>query len=216
MWGRWFCATCNGKTGEWDEEFLRWQRGALSELAKFSGLGESFLVRFGDADPGAFVRCLWAWAFALDATLIDRLPEVAAAVREGHAVAAPEGSRLLIAGTHSLRIWVTSQREVMECSISLAGDDWHQRESSLWLPGPRVTPALPVVVAAPPFLAVLVDAGERADFPHFDTGSWLIEPARQRRETMFRLPMVEVAHSEQPRPITHRDIVPWHPAKKAG
>ena len=65
-----------------------------------------------------------------------------------------------------------------------------------------------VVVSAPPFVVAVADRGQPTEFPHFDPGEWLGEPAGRRRETAIHLPMVRVVDGAWPRVITHRDMVP--------
>lgn len=217
IWGRWFCERCNGLTGVWDEEYLVWQSLIGRQLHAHTHPDHvKALVGTMTADPGAFVRCLWAWAFALDETLLDTIPEVAASVGDGTPVPPPAERRLLIAATPDLGIWVVSQREVVAIASDLVGDGWHRQTTGLWAPGPEIIPALPVVVSAPPFIVVLADADQPTPFPHFDAGEWLTEPAGQRREIAFRLPMVRVSDGALPRPITHHDIFQRPPLGVAG
>lgn len=103
MWGRWFCASCNTTTGVWDEEYARWTAGPLVALHDPRNTGNRFSARVRDADPGAFVRCVWPWMFAIANDLRARYPGIASAVLRGEPAEPPDDSRLLLAATRDLQ-----------------------------------------------------------------------------------------------------------------
>jgi len=127
------------------------------------------------ADPGALVRELWAWSFAIDTHLRAEHPDVAEAVRLGTAVTPPEEHRLLLAATSDLRIWVAGQRGGAVVRTRTQAQGWHIGTSGLVLPGPELLPIPRVAVAAPPFVALLADGRDVSRLPYFDTGDWLTE-----------------------------------------
>lgn len=109
MRGWWFCGEqggdCNGRTGVWDEEYQDWWK-LLAESIHFNArrLRPTHVGQFSNADPGKFIRTVWAWMFALDETLVDSHPDIAGAVRLGYATNPPDDLRLLLGVTTSLRI----------------------------------------------------------------------------------------------------------------
>ena len=103
IWGRWFCASCNTRTGLWDEEYARWMADPLVALHDPRNTGDRFLARMRDADPGAFVRCVWSWMFAIGDDLRGRYEAVASAVLTGKPAEPPEDLRLLLAVTRDLQ-----------------------------------------------------------------------------------------------------------------
>lgn len=125
MWGRWFCAECNNATRSWDEEYTRWTIDPLRALHDPKNPGNTFAARAYTADPGALVRCLWAWMFALADNLRARQPEIAAAVLRGSPAEPSERLRLLLAATRDTHF------------------------------GMLVLPLAGAIVTAPPFVAVL-------------------------------------------------------------
>jgi len=159
----WFCADCNNETRRWDEAFVAWTYAPLAALHDPRSRGSMFSARIIDADTGAFVRCLWAWMFAIsDVPLRDRLPDVAAAVKSGDPVGPPDDPRLLLAVTRDDRI------AIQALSNS-------------------------VVVTAPPFVAMLLsrralEVGGNDGF--FDTAPWLLHAAGTRRTVEVTLPIV--------------------------
>lgn len=92
-WGYWFCDPRNKATGVWDEEFLRWQHTVLRAVHGAAELRQTLLGELTEADPGAFVRCLWAWMFALDPLLLTTHSDLAIAVRVGSAITPSLGHR---------------------------------------------------------------------------------------------------------------------------
>jgi hypothetical protein len=87
----WYCATCNNeRTRRWDEEYARWVPGLFAALHNERNEGNTVSATAVDLDVGAFVRCLWAWFFAVADGLRERIPEVAAAVRGGDPVTPPD------------------------------------------------------------------------------------------------------------------------------
>ncbi len=87
MWGRWYCEPCNNRTGLGDEEYLRWCPDLLAALHDPANSGNTISFVSTLLDPGAFVRSLWAWGFALADNLRAACPDVAASVLAGDPVA---------------------------------------------------------------------------------------------------------------------------------
>lgn len=176
VWGWWFCQDCNSRTRIWDEEFMRWSIPLVLEMNRGRPRVGSTVFFAGDAaDPGALVRELWAWSFAIDPLLRAEHPGVAEAVRLGTAVAPPEEHRMLLAATSDLRIWVAGQRGGAVVRTRTRAQGWHVGASGLVLPGPEFLPIPRVAVAAPPFVALLAEGPDASRLPYFDTGNWLTE-----------------------------------------
>lgn len=205
MWGYWFCQPCNGATGVWDEHWLKWQAALLGSVQRRPQATDNVLHAGLNAKPGAFVRSMWAWMFALLPGLLDEHPAVAEAVRTGEPVDPPPGLRLLFTVTRSLNIYVSSQRDVVAVDASLT-DAWSQRPSGLVVQGPSTT-ALPlVVVGAPPFNVVLVADGYQDRVIHFDASAWLLDAAGDIRDVQVQLPMIAVRNETSPLPTTFDDF----------
>ena len=86
-WGWWFCASCNGDTEPWEIEHLGWQNAVLEGFRHY---GSPLVpIELRDHDPGAFVRALWAWMFALDDALFSDHRDLAAAIKSGEAIELP-------------------------------------------------------------------------------------------------------------------------------
>jgi hypothetical protein len=182
MWGWWFCEGCNGITRRWDEEFMGWSIPLLLKIQEERRpIGVELYYEQTDGDPGAFVRELWAWAFAIDERLHTEYPAVAEAVRNGHATEPPDDHRMLLAVTSDLRIWVAGQRGGAAVRTSTQALGWHRCASGLVLPGPEFLPIPRVAVAAPPFVALLAESRDDPGLRLFDTGDWLKEPPGSRR-----------------------------------
>jgi hypothetical protein len=110
-WGWWFCASCNRDTSRWEVEHSRWQRACLEGIRQH---GSPLVpIELRDHDPGAFVRALWAWMFAVDDMLLDEHRNLAAAIRSGDAVRQPQDLRLWLAATTSLEMWAVRQRAAL-------------------------------------------------------------------------------------------------------
>ena len=207
-WGRWLCEGCNGRTGLWDEEYLRWQKPLLLAIHDSEEPPRQVLLgEFSNADPGAFVRCLWAWMFALDGRLLESYRSLAEAVLSGEPVDPPSDIRLLIGVTTSLRMWLTNQDGAVRIEGAPASDGWYRHGSGLWATSPELLDVPLVVVAAPPFNVVLASSTQAHRLPHLDTGPWLRDAAENRRSTRLDLPMVTVLGEGAPGVISYEQIV---------
>lgn len=210
--GWWFCGepggNCNGRTGAWDEEFRDWWK-LVGESIHFDvgRLRPTHVGQFSNADPGKFIRALWAWMFALDETLVDSHADLAAAVRFGYATDPPEGICLLLGLTTSLRIWVSAQRGSYNVTTMLGGDGFSQHRSGLWAPMPEVDEQPRVVVSAPPFVAVLANVDNAQQLPLTDVGGWLRDGTGVRRQVVLSVPFVHVRRQDVLAPIACADIV---------
>jgi len=192
-WGWYFCASCNGDTSKWEDEHLRWQRPILQRIHEHGSPRPLPPGEMLDRDPGAFVRALWAWMFALDETLFGGHRDLAAAVKSGDAVQPPRDLRLLLAATTSLEMWASRQRDGYGVAFDLRHGGWQHRESGLWSLEPELLELPRVVISTPPFVLVLADSAR--DVPLFDTAPWLTEAAGNRRAVPLLLPTVEMRRS---------------------
>lgn len=170
MAGWWLCASCNNRTGKWESEYLRWCSQLSQAIHEHEAPAWKRLsARDASADPGAFVRVLWAWMFAIDTKLQRGWPELAASVLSGEPAGPPRGLRLLLTATTSP--WIAAIKPVRA-----------QWTSHGWDPEAANQPR--VAVSAPPFIAYLaVDDTDPAP-GSFDTSEWLpIGPERGARST---------------------------------
>ena len=162
MSGYWFCVPCNtDRTRRWDEEYTRWVPQLFNVLHNESNQGNAIAMEPADLDRGAFARCLWAWFFATDERLRERMPEVAAAVITGEPVTKVGYPRLFLAATRELQ-------------FSMVIGHF----------GAGIT--APPYVA---FLAGVQT--ERLVHGWLDTTSWLAERPGRRQAARFTLPIVE-------------------------
>ena len=74
-------------------------------------------------DPGAFVRALWGWMFAIDDELRAEQPALAQSVLSGEPVEAPTAVHLLLGATTSLRVWLRGQRDHVSVTTRLAASE---------------------------------------------------------------------------------------------
>lgn len=181
MWGYWLCGPCNHATGRWDEVYKDLWAHFVSKMYDPAIADLNFYSAHAEFDVGAFGRAIWAWAFALDAGLRLELPNIAAAVVTGDAVAEPADVVVGLALTRTLRQFVSGQRDAIALTVDLTGQAEHHAE-----PTPRA------VVAAPPFNVVVVDAGARDAVPHTSIGPLLEQPAGKRVAIELPLPIVDV------------------------
>jgi hypothetical protein len=162
MNGRWFCDECNNRTGRWDEEYLRWRPDLLVALDRIKR-GNRISGVLPEADPGAFVRCLWAWGFALADNLRAAIPVVADAVRSGDPDP-PPAFKLLLAATREDR-------------------------SSIFVTPHSVNVCNPPFVASVIWPRLFAAAG---GYGMVDIGSWLLDPVGARRSVTVDLPIMRV------------------------
>lgn len=207
MWGYWFCIECNGRTGVWDEEYIRLHQHLVLHLHDGPEVPRQRLMgQLPQIDVGAVVRAMWAWSFALVPTLADRYPDVADGVRTGEPVEPPTEIELLLGITMSLRIWATAQPDAW--LIETDGAGVHRRSSGLLVPGPRIE-LLPITaVASPPFSVVLAHVDRPDGVPHTVVNDWLLDPAGARRDVFIDLPMVDVVGEEAPGPVGYARFIP--------
>lgn len=177
MAGWWLCASCNNRTARWETEYLAWKWplfGAIHERGATAG--KRLCARMDNADPGAFVRILWAWMFAIDERLFIGWPEVAERILSGVPTKTPRGLRLLLAATPSL--WIAAVKPVR---AQWTGHGWDPETANQ----PRVA------ISAPPFVVVLAVDGTDPAPGFFDATAWLTEPAGERRPLTLDVPLVE-------------------------
>ena len=172
MWGRWFCASCNNNVARaWDEEFVRWAPGLFTALHDPARTGNRVAARIVGVAPGAFVRCLWAWMFALSDVLRDRQPAVAESVISGRPILPPANARLLLAATRDLQFGIFA----MWNSIA--------------------------VTAPPFAVLLLGERMFGHGNGMFDTGPWLRESAEERRGLELELPIVHTFDEDNFPPV---------------
>ncbi len=133
-------------------------------------------ARNESADPGAFVRVLWAWMFALDNGLHWGWPELAESTLSGEPASPPRGLRLLLAATTSP--WIAAVEPIR---AQWAGHGWDSEAANQ----PRVA------ISAPPFVAMLAADDTDPAPGSFDTCVWLADRAGARRPLTLELLIVE-------------------------
>ena len=161
-----------------------------------------------NGDPGAFVRALWGWMFAIDDKLRDEQPAVARSVLSGEPVEAPAAVRLLLGATTSLRVWLRGQRDHVSVATPLGRSDWRTRRSGFWTPTPEVVRLPRAVVCAPPYVAILAAATDDPVAPYMDTTGWLADRSGDRRQVTLYLPTISaLADNASPTPVTYEQLV---------
>jgi hypothetical protein len=190
-WGRWLCEDCNGKTGKWDEEYGNWSRNLVLGLHE-GGVqhGRELPMHLRNVAPGAVVRAMWAWMFALDPTLRHDEPDLAAALLSGDPVEPPSDRKLLIGATTSLGIWVSGQVGGHAFRTPLGRFASYTTASGIRVAGTEEVDAPEVAISSPPFIVLLAEAGDETRVRYSDTGEWLREDARDRRDVSLLLPVV--------------------------
>jgi len=159
LFGWWFCEACNGRTGQWDEEYVSWASPLVLALQEGKHRARRPLAcAIETGDPGAFVRALWGWMFAIDDKLRAEQPALAQSVLSGEPVEAPTAVRLLLGATTSLRVWLRGQRDHVSVTTRLATSEGRTHPSGLWTPTPEVVRLPRAVVCAPPYVAILAAA----------------------------------------------------------
>ena len=177
MAGWWLCASCNNRTAKWEHEYLRWSSQLSQAIREHHAPAWKRLSALDtSSDPGAFVRVLWAWMFAIDEKLRWGWPEFAESVLNGEPTSPPRGLRLLLTATTSP--WIAAIKPVR---AQWTGRGWDPEAANQ----PRVA------VSAPPFVAYLaVDDTDPAP-GSFDTCEWLADRAGASRPLTLDLLIVE-------------------------
>jgi hypothetical protein len=159
--------------------------------------------------PGAVVRAMWAWMFALDPNLRLNEPDLAAAVLSGDPVEPPTDKKLLIGATTSLGIWVSGQVGGHAFRTPVGGRvPSYKTASGIRVVGPEEVDAPEVAVSSPPFVALLADASDDPRVRYTDTAEWLREDAHARREVNLFLPVVRGLESlDQLTLVTYEELV---------
>jgi hypothetical protein len=191
-WGRWLCQDCNGTTGEWDKEYGEWSRNLVLELHD-GGVksGWDVAMSLQNVAPGAVVRAMWAWMFALDPSLRLNDPDLAAAVLTGDPIEPSTDKKLMIGATTSLGIWVSGQVGGHAFRTPVGGRiPSYKTASGIRVVGPEEVDAPEVAISSPPFVALLADPNDDPLVRYTDTAEWLREDARDRREVHLFLPVV--------------------------
>lgn len=177
MSGWWLCSSCNNRAGRWEREYLGWRKPILAAIHESGAVhGQRLCARIPSADPGAFVRVLWAWMFAIDDRLLLGFPELAKAVLTGEPTLPPRGLRLLLAATPSPWIAAVKPRRAL-----WTGHGWD----------PELANQPRVAVSAPPFVVLLAVDGTEPAPGFFDTAAWLADHAGTRRPLTLKLLLVE-------------------------
>ncbi len=190
-WGRWLCTDCNQKTGEWDDEYGNWSRNLVLGLHS-AGVrpGRELPMHLRDVAPGAVVRAMWAWMFALDPNLRQAQPDLAAAVLSGDPVEPPSDLKLVIGATTSLGIWVSGQVGGHAFRTPVDRNRGYATASGIRVAGTEEVDAPEVAISSPPFVELLAEVGDEMRVPYTDTADWLREGAGDRREANLLLPVI--------------------------
>lgn len=182
MWGWWLCARCNNRTARWEGEYLRWSADISRVIREHSAPAWKRLsARNPHADPGAFVRVLWSWMFAIDEKLRWGWPELADSILTGEPTTAPRGLRLLLAATTSP--WIAATRPIR---AQWTGSRWD----------PCAANQARVAVSAPPFVVYLAGDGTDPAPGALDTAEWLTDRAGETRRLDLELLIVETLTDE--------------------
>jgi hypothetical protein len=209
-WGRWLCKACNETTGSWDEEYGEWSRNLVLGLHD-GGVqhGRELPMHLRNVRPGAAVRAMWAWMFALDPNLRLSEPDLAASVLSGDPVRPPSDKKLLIGATTSLGIWVSGQVGGYVFRNPVAGRmPSYKAASGLRVVGPEEVDAPEVAISSPPFVVLLAEADDDALVRYTDTADWLGEDARARRDVDLLLPVVRgLASLEELTLVTYEELL---------
>lgn len=175
----WFCAACNNRTRSWDECFTAWSQ-TLDHLLRAHSprVGQRVDARIVGAASGPFVRCLWAWMFAITEGLRLELPHIASAVLSGEKVQPPKDPRLLLGVTLEDQISIVSGPHsgivVAPPFVAFLVTDTFIRED--WITAVRTGHRLGVFQAL-----------------HFlDTGQWLLHSESDRQDVDIDVPIVEM------------------------
>lgn len=190
-WGRWLCADCNQKTGEWDDEYGRWSRNLVLGLHD-AGVrpGRELPIHLQRVAPGAVVRAMWAWMFALNPSLRLTQPDLAASVLSGDPVEPPPELRLVIGATTSLGIWVSGQVGGQAFRTPVGRGPGYTTESGIRVASTEEVDTPDVAISSPPFVVLLADTSDDMRVSYTDTGDWLREDAHDRRDVDLLLPVV--------------------------
>ena len=159
----WFCARCNNVTARWDEAFVALALQPLAALHDPQSRGNTFEATIVGGAVGEFVRCLWAWMFAISDNLRQRVPEVAKAVINGDAMEPPAAPRLFLGVTREVQIGI----QALPNSIAVTA---------------------PPFVAVLLSERALKTAGAGG---LFDTGPWLTHEVGSRPTVKLRAPVVD-------------------------
>lgn len=182
MWGWWLCARCNNRTAKWEGEYRRWSAEVSRAIREHPAPAWKRLsAKNPRADPGAFVRVLWSWMFAIDEKLRWGWPELAESILTGAPANAPRGLRLLLTATTSQ--WIAAMKPVR---ARWTGTGWDHDAANQ----PRVA------VSAPPFVAYLAIEGTDPAPGSLDTTEWLADHAGERRPLDLELLIVETLTDE--------------------
>ena len=94
---RTLCQPCNGKAGEYDQEWIDWWKilAVRWDQLAMQPRGPLVLFTFKGVKPGAFVRSVLAGTHALNATLRTRWPGLASAILNGDLIDPPSDLVLL-------------------------------------------------------------------------------------------------------------------------
>lgn len=159
----WFCARCNNLTAQWDEAFVAMTHAPLAALHDPQSRGNTFEATIVGGAVGEFVRCLWAWMFAISDNLRQRVPGVAKAVVSGEPTGPPDAPRLFLGVTRDVQI------------------------------GIQALPNSIVVTAPPFAAVLLSERALKAAGAGglFDTGPWLRYAVGSRPTVKVRTPIVD-------------------------
>lgn len=177
MAGWWLCAECNNRTERWESEYRRWKEQLSAAISAHPAPAwKRISAHDPSSDPGALVRLLWTWMFAIDETLRLGWPELAQSLITGEPAGPPDGLRLLL--TASTSPWIAAMQPVR---AQWTGKGWDPDAANQ----PRIA------VSAPPFFVCLEVDGTDPAPGAFETSEWLAHRAGTRRPLDLELLIVE-------------------------
>jgi hypothetical protein len=157
---------------------------------RWSSTGARATMHLRGVAPGAVVRAMWAWMFALDPSLRLTQPDLAAGVLSGESVEPPSDVRLVIGATTSLGIWVSGQVGGHAFRTPVGRNHSYTTTSGIRVAGTEEVDAPEVAISSPPFVVLLSDVRDEMRVAYSDTADWLREDAGDRRDVNLLLPVV--------------------------
>lgn len=162
----WFlCESCNGITGGYDEEFIRWWKMLVMDWPNIQSRksGDTRVGAFPAGKPGSFIRSVLGGMFAFNPSLLPRYQEVAAAILSGEPGALPPELCLLMSHYRGDVRYVLGQFSIIRTPRN--GDSLYAESVALDLQGEW---------AWPPFHLALTNASGVRRWPQaMNISAWL-------------------------------------------